>query len=86
MRLVLDDWQGGVIIGGTRITNLRYADDTALVAESAAELLNLVTRLEDISNDFGLEVNYQQTKVMIVDSANDNQANVQQIGRYEVVA
>ncbi|KAA5586618.1 hypothetical protein F3H15_37365, partial [Pseudomonas aeruginosa] len=63
-------WEGGVTIGGTKITNLRYADDTTLLAASEIEMVNLLARIENISLLLGLKVNHSKTKVMIVDRTN----------------
>ena len=46
MRRVLENWNGGLKIGGITINNLRYADDIVLIAETAEELQELVDRLE----------------------------------------
>ena len=48
MREVIEGWEGGVRIGGRKITNLRYADDIVLLAGSESELQELVTRLQQI--------------------------------------
>lgn len=49
MRQVLEDWDGGVIIGGKKFSNLRFADDTLLVAKSEEELFALLDRLKNLS-------------------------------------
>lgn len=49
MRQVLEDWDRGVAIGGEKISNLRYADDTLLIAKSEEELLALLDRLNNFS-------------------------------------
>lgn len=67
MRQVCDEWEGGVSIGGAKITNLRYADDTTLFATSEEEMSKLLDRLERISRDMGLLINRAKTKVMVVD-------------------
>ena len=48
MRLTLENWEGGVKIGGKRFSNLRFADDTLLIANTAEELLELLRRLEEV--------------------------------------
>ena len=64
MRETLDGFDGGFRIGGRRITDLRYADDIVLIANSPQELQELVSRLDKISRKFGLEINVNKTKVM----------------------
>jgi len=67
MRKALEDYQGGVIIGGRRITNLRYADDIILLASSVAELQDLVDRITDIGKEYNLRINASKTKTMALD-------------------
>jgi len=64
MREVIEGWEGGVRIGGMKITNLRYADDIVLLAGSESELQELVTRLQQIGENKGLKINMNKTKVM----------------------
>lgn len=85
MRLVLDDWEGGATIGGRKISNLRFADDTTLIAQNEEELVILLQKLKEISEDHGLQVNYRKTKIMIIDRANDNWPNIRTIANCEVV-
>ncbi|XP_060527385.1 anoctamin-4-like [Cylas formicarius] len=51
MRKALDEWQGGITIDGIKICNLRYADDTTLIAASEEELISLIRRVEATSNE-----------------------------------
>ncbi|XP_028034121.1 uncharacterized protein LOC114245976 [Bombyx mandarina] len=67
MRQTLENWEGGVRIGGVQITNLRYADDTTLLASSEAEMKELLVRLEAISLNMGLAINKSKTKLLVVD-------------------
>jgi len=64
MREVMDGWEGGVHIGGRRLTNLRYADDIVLLAESEEELQKIVNRLDQVGSEKGLLINMDETKVM----------------------
>ncbi|XP_072050236.1 uncharacterized protein [Amphiura filiformis] len=76
MRDVLEDFGGGVTIGGQRITNLRYADDTTLVCSSKEELMDLLKAIKSASEQRELILNTKKTKVMIVDAGrNDTDAN-----------
>lgn len=85
MRKVLDKWNGGISINGTKISNLRFADDTALFATSIEELEDIINRLEIFSRQYGLHINYSKTKIMIVDRANNNRPDVKLIANCEVV-
>ena len=59
----LDEAQAGVKIAGRNINNLRYADDTTLMAESE-ELKSLLMKVKDESEKVGLKLNIQKTKIM----------------------
>ena len=56
----------GVTISGRTINNLRYADDIVLIATSAAALQQLIDRVNEVSKEYGLEINIKKTKVMVV--------------------
>ena len=60
----LDEAQAGIKIAGRNINNLRYADDTTLMAESKEELKNLLTKVKEESEKIGLKLNIQKTKIM----------------------
>ena len=60
----LDEAQAGVKIAGRNINNLRYADDTILMAESEEELKSLLMKVKEESENVGLKLNIQKTKVM----------------------
>ena len=60
----LDEGQAGLKIAGTNINNLRYADDTTLMAESEEELKSLLMRVKEESEKVGLKLNVQKTKIM----------------------
>ena len=60
----LDEAQAGIKIAGRNINNLRYADDTILMAESEGELKSLLMKLKEESEKVGLKVNIWKTKVM----------------------
>ena len=60
----LEEAQAGINIAGRNINNLRYADDTALMAESEEELKSLLMRVKEESEKFGLKLNIQKTKIM----------------------
>ena len=60
----LDEPQAGLKIAGRNINNLRYADDTTLMAESEEELKNLLMKVKEESEKVGLKLNIQKTKIM----------------------
>ena len=60
----LDETQTGVKIAGRNINNLRYADDTTLIAESKEELKSLLMKVEKESEKVGLKLNIHKTKIM----------------------
>ena len=60
----LDEAQAGVKIAGRNIDNLRYADDTTLMAESKEELKSLLMRVKEESEEAGLKLNIQKTEIM----------------------
>ena len=61
---VLKEAQAGIKIAGRNINNLRYADDTRLMAESEEELKSLLMKVEEESENVGLRLNIQKTKIM----------------------
>ena len=60
----LDEAQAGIKIAGRNINNLRYADDTTLMAESKEELKSLLMKMKEESTNVGLKLNLQKTKIM----------------------
>ena len=60
----LDEAQDGIKIAGRNISNLRYADDTTLTAESEEELKSLLMKVKEDSEKVGLKLNIQKTKMM----------------------
>ena len=60
----LEEAQAGMKIAGRNINNLRYADDTTLMAESEEELKSLLMKVKEESEKFGLKLNIQKTKIM----------------------
>ena len=60
----LDEAQAGIKIVGRNINNLRYADDTTLMAESKGELKSLLMKVKEESEKIGLKLNIQKTKTM----------------------
>ena len=59
----LNEGQAGIKIAGRNINNLRYADDTTLMAESEAELKSLLMKVKEESEKVGLKLNIQKTKI-----------------------
>ena len=60
----LDQAQAGIKIAGRNINNLRYSEDTTLMAESEEELKSLLMKVKDESEKGGLKLNIQKTKIM----------------------
>ena len=60
----LEEAQAGIKIAGRNINNLRYADDTTLMAESEEELKSLLMKVKEESEKVGLKFNIQKTKIM----------------------
>ena len=60
----LEETQAGIKIAWRNINNLRYADDTTLMAESEEELKSLVMKVKEESENAGLKLNIQKTKIM----------------------
>ena len=60
----LEEAQAGIKIAGRNINNLRYADDTTLMAESKEELKGLLLKVKEESEKVGLKLNIQKTKIM----------------------
>ena len=67
MREVTENTSAGITIGGRKIDNLRYADDTTLLCESKEDLMELLTRIQHRSKEKGLLLNTRKTKIMVVD-------------------
>ena len=60
----LDEARAGIKIAGRNINNLRYAHDTTLMAESKEELKSLLMKVKEESEEVGLKLNIQNTKIM----------------------
>ena len=63
----LDEAQTGIKIAGRNINNLRYADDTTLMAENEEELKRLLMKVREESENAGLKLNIQKTKIVASD-------------------
>ena len=61
----LEEAQAGIKIGGRNINNLRFADDTTIMAESKEELKSLLMKVKEKSEKPGLKLNIQKTKIMV---------------------
>ena len=60
----LEEAQAGIMIARRNINNLKYADDTTLIAENEEELQSLLMKVKDESKKVGLKLNIQKTKIM----------------------
>jgi len=61
----MEEAQAGIKIAGININNLKYADDTTLMAESEKELKSLLMKVKEESEKVGLKLNIQKTKIMV---------------------
>ena len=61
----LDEAQAGIKIAGRNINNLRYADETTLMAESEEEIKSLLMKVKEESEKAGLKLNIQRMKIMV---------------------
>ena len=64
MRDILEKWDKGISIGGRKVTNIRYADNTTLIAGSKDDLTELITKVKRASEEAGLYLNVKKTNVM----------------------
>ena len=64
-KAVLDEAQAGIKVAGRNINNLRYADNTTLMAESKEELKSLLMKVKEESEKVGLKLNIQKTKIIV---------------------
>ena len=77
----LDEAQGGIKIAGRNINNLRYANDTSLMAESKEELKSLLMNVKEESEKVGLKLIIQKTKIMALDPITSWQIDGQTVER-----
>ena len=77
----LDDSQAGIKIAGRNINNLRYADDTTLMAEREEELKSLLRKMKEKSQKAGLKFNIQKTKIMASNSITSWQIDGKKVKR-----
>ncbi|XP_071580973.1 uncharacterized protein [Temnothorax nylanderi] len=75
MRRALEGKSGGIIINGKNLNNLRYADDTTLIAKNEEELTKMLELVTKESNEVGLHINLEKTKLMVIDRGNTIQRN-----------
>ena len=66
IREALDDTRG-IKVNGVTITNIRYADDTIIIAETEHDLKVMITRLNETCKIYGMELNAKNTKVMVIE-------------------
>ena len=81
----LDEGQAEIKISGRNINNLRYADDTTLMAESEEELKSLLMKVKEESGKVGLRLNIQKTKIMAsgpITSCQINRETVESVRLY----
>ena len=82
----LEEAQAGIKIAGRNLNNLRYADDTTLMAESEEELKSLLMKVKEESEKFGLKLNIQKTKIMASSPITSWQIDGERVETVETVA
>ena len=82
----MEEAQAGVKIAGRNINNLRYADDTTLMAESEEELKSLLMKVKEESKKVGLKLNIQKTKIMASGPITSCQIDGETVETVETVA
>ena len=75
----LDEAQAGIKIARRNTNNLRYADDTTLMAESKGELKSLLMKVKEESEKVGIKLNIQKTKIMASNSINSWQIDGERV-------
>ena len=78
----LDETQAGIKIAGRNINNLRYADDTTLMAESEEELKSLLMKLKEQNEKVGLKLNIQKTKILASGPITSQQIDAETVTDY----
>ena len=78
----LDEAQAGINIARRNINNLRYADDTTLMAESEEELKSLLMKMKEQSEKVGLKLNIQKTKIMASGPITSQQIDVETVAGF----
>ena len=81
----LDESQAGIKIAKTNINNLRYADDTTLMAESKEELKHLLMKVKEENDKAGLKLNIQKTKIMASSPITLLQIEVKRMKQWETL-
>ena len=81
----LDEAQAGIKMGRRNINNLRYADDTTLMAESEEELKSLLRKVKEESEKAGLKLNIQNTKTMASSPITSRQIDGEQWKQWETL-
>ena len=76
----LEETQVGIKIAGRNINNLRYADETTLMAESEEELKSLLIKVKEESERIGLKLNIQKTKIMASGPITSRQTDGETVG------
>ena len=82
----LEEAQAGIKIAGRNINNLRYADDTTLIAESEEELKSILMKVKEESEKVGLKLNIQKTKIMASGTITSWQIDGETVETVETVA
>ena len=81
----LEEAQAGSKIVGRNISNLRYTDDTTLMAESEEELKSLLMKVKEKSEKVGLKLNIQKTKIMASSSITSWQIDGEKVKQWQIL-
>ena len=81
----LEEAQAGIKISRRNINNLRYADDTTLMAESEEELKSLLMQVKEESEKVGLKLNIQKTKIMATDPITSWQIDGETVEQWQIL-
>ena len=81
MKEAAEDLKQGIQVGGEYISSVRFADDKAIVADSAKGLQLLMTRLNEVTEEYGMKINIKKTKVMVVTKKGHRKAKIEIAGQ-----
>ena len=81
MKEAVEDLKQGIQVGGEYISSVRFADDKAIVADTAKGLQLLMTRLNEVTEEYGMKINIKKTKVMVVTKKGHRKAKIEIAGQ-----
>ena len=88
-REAFEDFEAGILVNGQRLNNIRYADDTVVFTDNPADLQHLMSRIAGVSQQYGLDINVDKTKLMVISkdpvphlNLNINGVNIARVNKY----